>query len=180
MRAAIAALPPGTLGPFGSWAGGFGNADFCLRWPGPTGDVPFGPGPLPDVPMLAVSGAFDMRTPTVGAQSVVSRFPQGHLLVVPGVGHSTVTADPSGCAVNAVRSWMLDQPVPTTCPATKPLVVSRLGAPGARAGESAARAVAALDVRDREAVIAGRAGALADDRGRIGRPQRSPAFTAEG
>lgn len=132
LSAAIAALPPGTLGPFGSWAGGFGNADFCLRWPGPTGDVPFGPGPLPDVPMLAVSGAFDMRTPTVGAQSVVSRFPQGHLLVVPGVGHSTVTADPSGCAVNAVRSWMLDQAVPTTCPATKALVapVSALPAPG--------------------------------------------------
>lgn len=132
LQAAIAALPPGTLGPFGSWAAGFGNADFCLRWPGPEGDVPFGPGPLPDVPMLAVSGGFDMRTPTVGAQSVVSRFPQGHLLVVPGVGHSTVTADPSGCAVNAVRSWMLDQSIPASCPLTKPLVVpvSGLPAPG--------------------------------------------------
>lgn len=132
LQAAIAALPPGTLGPFGSWAAGFGNADFCLRWPGPTGDVPFAAGPLPNVPMLAVSGGFDMRTPTVGAQSVVSRFPQGHLLVVPGVGHSTVTADPSGCAVNAVRSWMLDQSIPASCPLTKPLVlpVSALPAPG--------------------------------------------------
>jgi pimeloyl-ACP methyl ester carboxylesterase len=132
LQAAIAALPPGTLGPFGSWAARFGNADFCLRWHGPEGDVPFGPGPLPDVPMLAVSGAFDMRTPTLGAQSVVSRFPQGRLLVVPGVGHSTVTADPSGCAVNAVRSWMLDQSIPASCPLTKPLVlpVSGLPAPG--------------------------------------------------
>ena len=132
LQAAIAALPPGTLGPFGSWAANFGNADFCLRWPGTTGNAPFGPGPLPDVPMLAVSGGFDMRTPTLGAQSVVARFPQGHLLVVPGVGHSTVTADPSGCAVNAVRSWMLDQAVPTSCPLTNPLVnpVSALPAPG--------------------------------------------------
>jgi hypothetical protein len=132
LQAAIAALPPGTLGPFGSWAARFGNADFCLRWPGPEGDVPFGPGPLPDVPMLAVSGGFDMRTPTLGAQSVVSRFPQGHLLVVPGVGHSTVTADPSGCAVNAVRSWMLDQSIPASCPLAKPLVspVSAIPAPG--------------------------------------------------
>jgi pimeloyl-ACP methyl ester carboxylesterase len=132
LQAAIAALPAGTLGPFGSWAARFGNADFCLRWPGPTGDVPFGPGPLPDVPMLAVSGGFDMRTPTLGAQSVVARFPQGHLLVVPGVGHSTVTADPSGCAVNAVRSWMQDQSIPTACPLTKPLVVpvSAMPAPG--------------------------------------------------
>jgi pimeloyl-ACP methyl ester carboxylesterase len=132
LQAAIAALPPGTFGPFGSWAGNFGNADFCLQWPGPTGGVALGAGPLPDVPMLAVSGGFDMRTPTDGAQSVVARFPQGHLLVVPGVGHSTVTADPSGCAVNAVRSWMLDQGVPGSCPRTKPLVlpVSALPAPG--------------------------------------------------
>ncbi len=132
LQAAIAALPPGTLGQFGSWAGNFGNADFCLQWPGPEGDAPLGAGPLPNVPMLAVSGGFDMRTPTDGAQSVVARFPQGHLLVVPGVGHSTVTADPSGCAINGVRSWMLNQAVPASCPLAKPLVVpvSTLPPPG--------------------------------------------------
>jgi pimeloyl-ACP methyl ester carboxylesterase len=132
LQAAIAALPPGSFGPFGPWAGNFGNADFCLQWPGPTGGAPLGAGPLPDVPMLAVSGGFDMRTPTAGAQSVVARFPQGHLLVVPGVGHSTVTADPSGCAEDAVHAWMVGQPVPSTCPRTPPLVVpvSALPAPG--------------------------------------------------
>jgi pimeloyl-ACP methyl ester carboxylesterase len=132
LQSAVAALAPGALGPFGAWAARFGNADFCLDWPAPTGGSPLAAGPLPDVPMLAVSGGFDMRTPTAGAQSVVSRFPQGRLLVVPGVGHSTVTADPSGCALNAVRSWMLDQAVPSACPATKPLVtpVSALPAPG--------------------------------------------------
>jgi pimeloyl-ACP methyl ester carboxylesterase len=132
LQAAVAALPAGTLGPFGAWAARFGNADFCLDWPALTGASPLGAGPLPDVPMLAVSGAFDMRTPTAGAQSVVSRFPQGRLLVVPGVGHSTVTADPSGCALNAVRAWMLDQTIPGSCPATKPLVlpVASLPAPG--------------------------------------------------
>jgi len=132
LQAAIAALPAGTLGPFGPWAARFGNADFCLGWPGPTGGSPLGAGPLPDVPVLAVSGGVDLRTPTAGARNVISRFPQGHLLVVPGVGHSTVTADPSGCAINAVRSWMLDQTVPGSCPATKPLVlpVSSLPSPG--------------------------------------------------
>jgi pimeloyl-ACP methyl ester carboxylesterase len=132
LSAAVADLPPGTLGPFGPWAAQFGNADFCLGWPGPTGGAALGSGPLPNVPMLAVSGGFDMRTPTAGAASVVARFPQGHLLVVPGVGHSTVTADPSGCAVNVVRSWMLGGPVPSTCPQTKPLVVPvpALPAPG--------------------------------------------------
>src|SRR5581483_8106697 len=116
LKAAIAALPPGTFGPFGAWSAGFGNADFCLGWPAPAG-----------------SGGFDMRTPTAGAASVVARFPQGHLLVVPGVGHSTVTADPSGCAADAVRTWVLGGAVPTTCPQTKPLVapVPTLPAAGA-------------------------------------------------
>jgi hypothetical protein len=72
--------------------------------------------------MLAVSGGFDMRTPTPGASSVVARFPQGHLTIVPGVGHSTVTADPSGCAANAVRTWMLGGVPPATCTRQPPLV----------------------------------------------------------
>jgi pimeloyl-ACP methyl ester carboxylesterase len=131
-RSAVSALPPGTFGAFGSWAARFGNADFCLGWPSPAGGATLGPGPLPDVPMLAVSGGFDMRTPTAGAVSVVSRFPQGHLLVVPGVGHSTVTADPSACAAQAVRSWMQGGAVPAQCPRPKALVtpIPALPSPG--------------------------------------------------
>lgn len=123
LQSAIAAAPTGTFGPFGSWASQFGNADFCLGWPSPTGNAPLGVGPLPNVPMMAVSGGYDMRTPTTGASSVVARFPQGRLLVVPGVGHSTTTADPSGCALNAVRSWIQGGVPPTSCPVTPPLVV---------------------------------------------------------
>lgn len=132
LQAAINALPPGTLGPFGTWATRFGNADFCLGWPSPAGGAALGPGPLPDVPVLAISGGFDMRTPTVGAVAVVSRFPQGRLLVAPGVGHSVVTADPSGCAALAVRSWMLGGAVPQECPRSKPFVAvaPALPAPG--------------------------------------------------
>jgi pimeloyl-ACP methyl ester carboxylesterase len=124
LQQAIAAQPASTWGQFGPWAADFGNADFCTGWPSPTGNAPLGTGPLPNVPMLAVSGSFDMRTPTPGAQSVVARFPQGKLLIVPGVGHSTVTADPSGCAVNSVRAWILTgSPPAASCPVTPPLVV---------------------------------------------------------
>jgi len=112
---AIAALPAGSFGPFGSYAAKLGNADLCVDWPTPSGDSSIGANPYPDVPMLALSGGFDMRTPTAGAASVVAQFPQGHLVVVPGVGHSVVTADPSGCALMAVRNWILDS---TTPPAT--------------------------------------------------------------
>jgi len=84
------------------------------------------------VPVLAVSGGFDMRTPTEGAAAVVARFPQGKLLVVPGIGHSTVTADFSACAARAVHSWMTNAAVPGTCARPKALVVPvpALPAPG--------------------------------------------------
>jgi pimeloyl-ACP methyl ester carboxylesterase len=132
LQQAIASAPAGTFGPFGSWAADFGNASFCVAWPSETGNAPLGAGPLPDVPMLAVSGSIDMRTPTNGAQSVVARFPQGKLTIVPGVGHSTVTADPSGCAVNAVRTWVNGGAPPAVCPSEKPLVlpVTAVPAPG--------------------------------------------------
>jgi len=122
LNSAVAALPAGTFGPFGSWAHRFGNADFCVGWPSPAGGAALATGPLPDVPMLAVSGGFDMRTPTDGARAVVSRFPHGQLLVVPGVGHSTVTADPSGCAIQSVRTWMLGGPIAAQCPRSAPFL----------------------------------------------------------
>jgi hypothetical protein len=73
--------------------------------------------------MLAISGGFDLRTPTANAVSVVARFPQGRLLVVPGVGHSTLTADFSGCAVSAVHTWMTGGVPVSECPRSQPLVV---------------------------------------------------------
>jgi pimeloyl-ACP methyl ester carboxylesterase len=155
-QSAVNALPPGALGPFGKWAARFGNADFCLRWPSPAGGAPFGPGPLPDVPMLAVSGGFDMRTPTANAVSVVARFPQGHLLVVPGVGHSTVTADPSACAANAVRAWFQTGAVPAPqCPRGKPIVRTISSLPAARTPAKltprATYAIAVKTVREAQA-----------------------------
>ncbi len=93
----------------GARAGGY-----CVDWPSPSGNAPLAAGPLPDVPVLAISGSIDMRTPTTNASSVVSLFPQGHLLVVPGVGHSVLTTDPSGCAEKAVQLW-LGRRSPTRC-----------------------------------------------------------------
>jgi pimeloyl-ACP methyl ester carboxylesterase len=157
-HAAIAALPAGSFGPFGTWAARFGNADFCLNWPSPAGGATLAAGPLPNVPMLAISGGFDMRTPTEGAASVVARFPQGKLLVVPGIGHSTVTADFSACAARAVHSWMTNAPVPTTCARPKALVVPvpALPPPGPanpkhRASPAATFSVATKTIREAEA-----------------------------
>ena len=115
LTAAINALPAGSLGPFGTWAASNGNATFCLEWPVPAGGALLGPGPLPDVPVLAVDGGFDLRTPSSGASDVVSRFRQGRLLVVPGVGHNVLGADFSFCSHRAVHDWVLGNPLPASC-----------------------------------------------------------------
>jgi pimeloyl-ACP methyl ester carboxylesterase len=125
ITAAIAGLPAGSLGPFGNWAARLGTAFFCEQWPTPSGNTPLGPGPLPNVPVLAVNGGYDLRTPTANAVSVVAQFPQGRLLVVPGVGHSVLTADFSYCSQRAVRSWILGTlvaPTQAACPRVPPLV----------------------------------------------------------
>jgi pimeloyl-ACP methyl ester carboxylesterase len=120
VSAAIAALPGAAFGPFGRWAARSGNAQACLGWPSPNGGASLGRGPLPDVPMLALSGSLDLRTPTPDAASVVSRFPQGHLLVVNGSGHSVLSNDVAGCAESAVHSWLDGRPVRERCGPQKP------------------------------------------------------------
>ena len=107
LAAAVASAPPGSFGQFGNWAARIGNAYFCEQWPTPAGNTPLGPGPLPNVPVLALNGGFDLRTPVANAQAVIAQFPKGQLVTVPGVGHSVSTADFSGCAPNVFRRWIL-------------------------------------------------------------------------
>jgi pimeloyl-ACP methyl ester carboxylesterase len=163
-RSAVDALPRGTFGAFGKWAARFGNADFCLRWPSPAGGAPFGPGPLPDVPVLAVSGGFDMRTPTANAVSVVARFRQGHVLVVPGIGHSVTTADPSACAANAVRAWFQSGAIPPAqCPRPKPIVRTVPGLPTPPAARARLGPVATYAIASRTIVEAQAAWLMTND-----------------
>jgi hypothetical protein len=66
-----------------------------------------------------------MRTPVANAVAVVNQFPQGRLLVVPGVGHSVLTADFAYCSQRAVRSWILGTlvaPTQAACPRVPPLM----------------------------------------------------------
>lgn len=157
LAAAINALPPGSLGPFGTWAASNGNATLCAQWPVPAGGAALGPGPLPDVPVLAVSGGFDMRTPTTGAIDVVARFRQGRLLVVPGVGHSVLSS--SLCALLAVRDWMLGNQPPASCERPKQLVDVVPAYPAAvparpkkTASPAQTLAIASQALRDAEAI----------------------------
>jgi pimeloyl-ACP methyl ester carboxylesterase len=156
LNATIGTFPNGTLGPFGNWAARIGNAFFCEEWPSPAGNTPLGPGPLPNVPVLALNGGFDLRTPTANAVSVISQFPQGQLITVPGVGHSVATADFSGCATEAFRRWILGTLGSfrsASCPRVPP-VSKVLGAFPARPAKPAAKstlAVVARTLREAEA-----------------------------
>ena len=113
LDAAIAALPAGSVGPFGSWALQSLLPFLCVSWPSPSGGAVYGAGPLPDVPVLVLTGDRDIRTPTEGARAIAARFRQGHVLVVPGAGHSVLNH--SACAANAVRGWLNGATPPTVC-----------------------------------------------------------------
>jgi pimeloyl-ACP methyl ester carboxylesterase len=117
----IAALAPGTFGPFGSWAAHLGTASLCQLWPDALGTT-LPSAALPDVPVLTLTGGLDLRTPAANAAAVTGRFPHGRLLVVPGVGHSVLTADLSFCAVKSVRLWLAGGTPPSRCPRVAPLV----------------------------------------------------------
>jgi pimeloyl-ACP methyl ester carboxylesterase len=113
LNAAVASLPPGAAGAFGTWALQSLSPFLCVDWPAPSGGAALGPGPLPDVPALVLSGDRDVRTPTAYGVNMASRFRQGHVLVVPGAGHSVLNH--SACAANAVRSWLDGGTPPTRC-----------------------------------------------------------------
>jgi hypothetical protein len=66
--------------------------------------------------MIAFSGGLDFRTPTADGAAVTALFPQGHLVVVPGVGHNVLNEIGSVCAFNAVRDWLNGGTPPSTCP----------------------------------------------------------------
>src|SRR5438874_3421284 len=64
LSAAVGALPAGATGPFGKWATDIGPAALCLLWPPQPAGRPLGAGPLPNVPVLVLTGSRDLRTPS--------------------------------------------------------------------------------------------------------------------
>jgi pimeloyl-ACP methyl ester carboxylesterase len=126
LAAAVNALPHGSTGPFGHWATDLGPASFCLTWPPQAPRPGIGSGPLPNVPVLVFEGERDLRTPLSNGAALAARFPQGHLVTVPGVGHSVLGTDLTNCAQNAVATWLSGGVPPSRC-ARSPLLVNPIG-----------------------------------------------------
>ena len=115
--AAAAALPADAFAPFDGRALLRNDLlQLCDRWAAAPAPPDFGPGPLPDVPVLVLEGEDDLRTPVENAQRVAALFPQARLVVAPGTGHSALASDLSGCTLRAFSAFFAGRPVKTGCP----------------------------------------------------------------
>jgi pimeloyl-ACP methyl ester carboxylesterase len=72
--------------------------DTCLQWPNDRSAArPFPAGtPLPDVPVLALTGDLDTNTPAASGREAAAGFPHPTFVEVPNVGH---TPETSACGV---------------------------------------------------------------------------------
>jgi pimeloyl-ACP methyl ester carboxylesterase len=114
-RAAAAQIPASAFAPFGAWVALTSPITrLCLEWPQSTDAPVLGAGPLPDVPVLALAGDVDLRTPVSDTAATARAFPRGRLTVVPGAGHSALAY--SSCAIVQVRVWLDGGAPRETCP----------------------------------------------------------------
>ena len=91
---AVAALPDATVFPYDrATAAGNGIAVTCEQWPStPVMAFP-ADRDLPAVPVLLLAGDHDLSTPLPWAQQEAAHAPRGHLVIVPGSGHSTQSSN---------------------------------------------------------------------------------------
>jgi pimeloyl-ACP methyl ester carboxylesterase len=115
-RGAADAVPASAFAPFDrATAAANDIVALCDRWPLAAADPTPGPGPLPDVPVLLLEGEDDLRTPVENARRVAAQFPRSRLLVAPATGHSTLGADPSGCAQRGFDRFLTGRRLSTRC-----------------------------------------------------------------
>lgn len=132
---ALEALDPRVFRPFspeGWLQAGFEAPAVCLEWPNdPTATSPLPPGtPLPDVPVLVLSGDLDANTPTLAGRQAAAQFPHATLVEIPNADH-TPTSSP--CAVALALRFI------NTLTAN-PRACARTGTPPPVAGPSPRRA----------------------------------------
>ena len=159
VAARAAALPDSVFHPFDrATALSSDLIDLCEHWPQSSASPVPGPGPLPDVPTLLIQGGDDLRTPLESAREVARRLPRSRLLVLPGVAHSALSVDPSGCLARGYSNFLNGGRVPSRCrgvrrprptpppPLTLKAVRPLTGLPGVRGRAVAALALTLRDV----------------------------------
>ena len=111
-RAAARSLGAKAFAPFdASDAIALSDIPACAYWPFASPFPAVSDGPLPGVPTLILSGAYDTRTPTSNAREVAAEIPGSHLLVVPRVGHSVLGEPGAACAGKALQALFAHRPI---------------------------------------------------------------------
>lgn len=134
------------------------DATFCLGWPA-TPKPPIADSSGPNVPVLVLGGRADLRTPLEDQRRAAAQYPNAKVVAVPGVGHSVLGSDQSGCARDAVTSFLYGRKRATCArqdvvPLALPVFSSVSELPGA-AGSAPRRVeqtIVAVDVTLRDAV----------------------------
>jgi hypothetical protein len=88
-------------------------ADFCAGWPADGASPPSTATIGPSIPTVVLSGEDDLRTPLVDARALTAQIPGATLHRFPGVGHSVLGFDDSGCARRIVRQLLAGTVAPT-------------------------------------------------------------------
>ena len=97
-RRALRALDRRDFAPFSpaAWAhSGIEGSDNCIDWPDHATAGPALPPatPMPDVPVLVMSGDLDANTPTSAGRELARRYPSATFVEIPNIGHPP-DADP--------------------------------------------------------------------------------------
>jgi pimeloyl-ACP methyl ester carboxylesterase len=115
-KAAVSAIPESQLFPFDHpTAFDSDEIDLCSRWPKVERTLPPPPGPIPNLPTLLIEGQDDLRTPIEGAEKLAAAIPDSKLITIPNTGHSVLGADLTGCSDRALKQFMENKRVQTTC-----------------------------------------------------------------
>lgn len=163
-RAAVDTIPEQQLYPFDhATAFASDEIDLCSRWPKVQRVLPPPPGPIPDLPTLLIEGQDDLRTPIEGAAKLAAAIPGSVMITVPDTGHSVLGADLTGCSDRALKQFMSNKPVQTTCKRAHGRIrpdgpiprsikdVKPAAAPGKRGRTVAAAALTVFDVLEQSA-----------------------------
>ena len=128
--AVVGGLPAGAFGAFGPPAARLvaPQLDFCAGWPAAAPHAPLAPLVPPPVPLLALAGAGDLRTPVADAQALAARYPGSSVVAVPGSGHGVLLNDLSGCVRRALSRFFAGRPV-RGCPGGEPLLLPEVRPP---------------------------------------------------
>ena len=110
------ALPPEAFHPFDAEVAYADEIDLCLRWPDPGQPPRAVGGAYPAVAALLLQGEEDLRTPPEVSAHVATLIPGALRVTVPGVGHSIIGGDTSGCGRRQLLRFLDGEAVRARCP----------------------------------------------------------------